>query len=523
MDNGPLPREPAQDGEGQLEISALPTEIHCAILLRCDDVVDRAAAYCVCTLWRRLLVENRRYAWARSRSDIFMLVEMALNTNRPPVAQWLVTLIDPSSRCAHQLLASAVRAGDARLYQTLRGHGIKWQPRGIAHALSCDLKAIHMEAAKDALADGALRDTTTLLAAVEKDLVDIVSAAWSPFYTRTSRKHVAKCASAHGAVSVLRWLRAADPTWPTPDACAVLAQSPHDRVFDWLVGEAGATVVSDWYHRAVIDHNARVLARLYSYERALPEPHYERRHLASALLLAAAKAGLDDLVRLAVDIDPSVALARLSAVEWNGLAADSVCDEAAHLGVVRILADKGITISKFAYASAAKRGHMGVLDWLWQRGVAHPSNYYGWVLWGGVGAVRWALDHGISLGAASVSTSIVARAQGFYSRDSWMVVVRLLLDHGHVWGERACLAAAAAGILDALIMGIDAMGSPWDPHACLRAALETDSVRHRATAEWIAERAGIQLAGFERDLVQQSDSGVAQYRNRLSTKAPQGN
>nr|UMO80216.1 hypothetical protein [Pandoravirus aubagnensis] len=491
--------------ERTLNMSGLPTEIHRAILLHCADGVDRAAAYCVCTLWRRILVDNRRYAWARSRRNIFGLVELALDTDRPRVAEWLATLVDPSSPCAYKLLESAVYAGNGRLYQTLRNRGIKWQPLGVHHALSGNHEALIAAASQDALTDGALHDAAALLAVVEKDLADIVSVVWSSDCAWLPRKRLIVHAAAHGAVSVLRRLRAIDSSWLTPAICTRLAQSPHDRVFDWLVGEAGVSPVREWYDRAALGHNARALARLYSYEGASFEPHRRPQLIARMLLVSAVQSDHHNLVRLAVDIDPHVKLGCDDVVEWRGLAPNDVCDEHTHLDLVRTLIEKGVGMSTFAYARAAERNHIAVLDCLWQYRVPAPLRHYAWILGGHVSVVRWALDRDIALGAASLSTSVAARAQGLYSGDAWRTVVRLLLDHGYVWDARACLAAASAGMLDALVMGIDDMGASWDPHACLSAALETDSPRHRATAEWVAERAGIRLATFERDLVRQDD------------------
>lgn len=522
MDADLLSRGLDEGRERTPNMTALPTEIQCAILLHCGDAVDRAAAYCVCALWRRILIENRRYAWARSRRDIFDLVALALDTDRPHVAEWLAALVDPTLSRAYKLLGSAVRAGNGRLYQMLRNRGIKWRPLAIPHALSGNRGAALIAVAlRDALTDGALcgaalQDALTkgashaaaaLLAIIEKDCADIASAVWSSDCAWLPRKRVIVHAAAHGAVSVLRWLRAIDSTWLTPAMCARLAQSPHDRVFDWLVGEAGASPAREWYDRATVESNARALVRLYHYERASSEPQYGPRPFALFLFSAAAMAGLDDLVRLAVDIDPHVRLGCDSVVEWNGLDAASVCDERNHLDVLRTLAGRGVGIGVLAYARAAERGHVAVLDWLLQQGIPRPLYHYAWILCGHVPVVRWALDHGVALGGAALSTAVVARARdGLYTGGTWMTVVRLLVDHGYVWNARACLVAASAGMLDALATAIDDMGAPWDPHECLRAAIETDSPRHRATAEWIAERARVRLGIFERDLVQQDDN-----------------
>lgn len=503
--NGFLSGDLAKGQEHALTISDLPTEIHRAILLHCGDAVDRAAAYCVCALWRRILIDNRRYAWARARRNIFDLVELALDTDRPHVVEWLTTLIDPSSSHAYKLLESAVHAGNDRLYQMLRNRGIKWQPLAIPYALSGNHETLVAASLQDALTDGALHDAAALLAVVERDLVDIVSAAWSSDCAWLPRGRLIVYAAAHGAVSVLRWLHGVDSTWLTPSICTRLAQSPHDRVFDWLVGDAGASPVREWYDRAGVESNARALARLYSYEGASFEPHRRPQLIARMLLVAAAQSDYYDLVHLAISIDPDVKVGRDNVVEWSGLALDSICDERTHLDVVRTLAETGVGMGALAYARAAERGHVAVLDWLWQHGVPPPSYHYAWILGGHVTVVRWAVDHGIALGAASLSTVVVARARGLCTGDAWRSIVRLLLDHGYVWDARACLAAASTGMLDALAMGIDEMGAPWDSHACLSAALETDSARHRATAEWIAERAGIRLATFECDLVRQVD------------------
>ncbi|WBR14889.1 Ankyrin repeat protein [Pandoravirus kuranda] len=511
MDARPLAGDLIEGYEHTSSMSALPTEIQCAILLCCGDAVDRAAAYCVCALWRRILRENRRYAWACSRRDIFHLVALALDTDRPRVAEWLATLVDPSLFRGYKLLESAVHAGNERLYQTLRKCGIKWQPSGIPHALAGNHEALNAVALHDALADGALHNAAALLAVVEKDLADIVSAVWSPDCAWLHRKRLIVHAAAHGAVSVLRWLRAVDSTWLTPATCERLAQSPHDCVFDWLVGEVGASPVREWYDRARVECNARALARLYSYEGASLEPHRRPRLVAKMLLASAAQSNHYDIVRLAIDIDPGVKLGcGDDVVEWRGLDPDHICDEHTHLDVVRTLMERGVGISTFAYGRAAERGHIAVLDHLWQHRVPFPSYHYAWILSGHVSVVRWALDHGVPLGGASLSTAVLARARdGLYPGDSWMTVVRLLLEHGYVWSERACLAAASTAMLDILAMAIDNVGTSWDPRECLCAALATDSPRHRATAEWIAERAGIRLAAFERDLIQQDDHEVA--------------
>ncbi|AVK76613.1 F-box domain containing protein [Pandoravirus neocaledonia] len=489
-------------------INNLPAEIIEPILAELDHITDRIAAHCVCRMWRHGLTRVRRYAWMLNKPENFLEIAVrALEDGRWPVIQWLLDGRDELLLGADRLLLAATRARNLDAVGWLRGRGCKWTPDSAAKAIAEG----HENVVDQAHDDGHLCHIDVLCALAQTDNVDSLQSAIDRSQSVSHR--VIYSALVSGSVSVLRWAYGRDASWVHSGARKIVLDG-HARAVAWAATEAGIAghwQWTRWIYEAL--HRNRLDMVMWFYDRDAAR----RRNgdsvvgLAPDTLEILFRAIREGRIDIAADlIDDPIVQSRITGDDmrhrgtlWCGCA-DQADDQKLAIRVLGTLMDVGLVqVTDLAYRDAARKNQATLLAWLGAR--ARPdapgAQLAVWCLESGnADVVEWVLSTGEPLPADPIRRAIRPCPHDGPHVDRHTVAC-MLTDHGCTWSAGACEDAARWGMLSTLALAVDRVQGEWDPGNCLRAALSNDGPRHRRTARWIANRAGIDIIAFERNLV----------------------
>ncbi|ATE82264.1 F-box incomplete domain containing protein [Pandoravirus salinus] len=481
-------------------IADLPYELLRYILVEFTDRRDRLMAFFVCREWRRQLWAGRRHCWGhpnlhRGPDFWWAVADAAIRQGVPKIALWLLDNViqdPPSSRWC--LLDATVERKDLDTRRALRARGHRWR------------------SVESAIAAG---DTYALNQA-RRDGCEIIVALLLMIEVFPSAK-------------ALRWLAARGY-----DVAGAFADYRGNLWF-----AADDVEVIDWVFKHVDNGKmlatCAILSTIESVPLATVVWAFDNNVIRWSHRQAGwfVKAGRLDVVRWAQDRFSSVPIGvilrksighrKVRIVRWaleQGACIDSInarcrtfnpfstcwgaADDDTLVDDLDFLHERGfVSTSKADHSKAAYHGCAAVLDWLcrhagpprcwdevWRNAIARANTR----------VVAWMMDHaGTPPPPDAVSRIMKPHSMRFYVDPA--PCAQLLIERGYVCTADVCEQLAGRGQLATLKLAIDTHGAQWNPEACLARALSRDSARHRAVAEWIGQKAGINVAAFERDLV----------------------
>ncbi|AGO85293.1 hypothetical protein psal_cds_1079 [Pandoravirus salinus] len=486
------------------------------MLVEFTDSVDRAAAYCVCRLWRRQLAKNRRYAWTCSGRTMWSIARRAIKTGRPLVARWL---LDRPAALAHSadakatLLAAAESLDDDLVVFLRERCQCRWTPTTAEKAI----RAGYAQAADQIERDS--RDVQPSAGAkarawqylVEVDDPDRLMVTCEPDAEITAER-MALNACCHGSLRVLDWLRRVHSLTMTPrmvHTAASASQNSADMVAwaltrcDFACGPAELDYISV---HASVDALAWLIDHIRNGDPTY-DPTYDVLRLEYRLFVKAVECGRLNMAvrgmrdpRLAsalTSIRPHITL-RLSFID-NEQDADSIVSALDAIGDVVCL-----RVGAVSFGGAARKGAVRILDWLHRhrtepvdsRGIADCIVHFGHPR-----SVAWALDAGYVFGDDALYKAVSLAPPDDRSPRDRREVTKLLAQNGYRWTAKACKVLVHKGDFWTFVDAIDRDGAPWEPESYASKALAHDSAAHRRIAAWIAQRAPFDLGALNRDLV----------------------
>ncbi|AVK75328.1 F-box domain containing protein [Pandoravirus quercus] len=487
-------------------IQNLPHELVQHILVEFTDREARIMASLVCREWRLQLWAGRRYHWRRANVAeglsgphwILSMASQAIARGHSAVGLWLLDNMftaPPAGESAPRPcpLMAAVRACDPNARRALRTRGWRWTAASAYDATNQGDADIVDEVINDcgsnesmiwrALASkgdmGRLRRLFDCGADVPDDRYTIDKALYN------------------GHTNLVEWLMEHGVATDQVHACITSKHWSHQMPLATIVWATDQGLVN--VYAKTIGKFAR-RGRLDIVQWA----HTNKgTPLDSALLRKAIRSGQTAVVVWLLDQGVGVG-PHDERERCQELVKDGHADDATLKTVVERLFAAGIVgLCDADFWSAAACDRPLTLQWMvecvWGSADSASARcrsrlWLNCLYWVSHRVGEWML----SVGWAPPSDAIhrVMRRQAIDIR-----FARLLADRGCTWAADDCLALARCGHQDMLRRAVVDDGAPWSPHDCLVQALAIDSPGHRATAEWIAQYAGIHVGAFGRDLL----------------------
>ncbi|AJF97144.1 ankyrin repeat protein [Pandoravirus inopinatum] len=498
------------DTVAESSIQDLPHELVQHILVEFTDREARIMASLVCREWRRQLWAGRRYRWrhanvAEGLSGMHRILSMACEAiarGHSAVGLWLLDNLStapppgggqPSRPCP---LMAAVHARDPNARRALRTRGWRWTAASAYDAINQG----DADIVDEVINDYGSNERMIWRALASKGDIDRLRRLFDCGADVPSDRYTIPKALCNGHTDLVEWLMEHGADASQVRACITSKRFSHQMPL--------ATII--WaIDRGLINVYAKTVGKFVRRGRLdiVQWAHTNKgTPLDSALLRKAIRSGQTTVVTWLLDQGAGVGPHEERECCWE-LVKDGCVDDATLKTVVERLFAVGIVgLCDADFGSAAACDRPLTLRWMVERvwgSADSASAQCRLLLW--LKCLTWA-SHRVGEWMLSVGWAPPADAIHRVMRLRLIDIpcarfARLLANHGCAWAANDCLALARCGHRDLLRRAVVDHGAPWSPHDCLAQALATDSPGHRATAEWIAQCAGIHVGAFERDLL----------------------